>query len=291
MLQTLTQDTTFEEPASVGGMSFDYGGGTWNGPIDESDPYGSLLGIGAEFGVALENRASVSPRLGSGFTINLVDTRAGLASALDETGVFELATNAVTGVGKRVRHFGGWAPKMITNPLTYSKEVQLGTPTQSQGVDHYVIPVGDAYTSTGTTSTFPKAHRADIDLMRKRVLNRIIVRQLVQKRVAELAAHLDDEGVGISQRSVDCLFSFFTRSLDVLERPAISATDNGTLRAVWRVGREQVALHFITDSKVNFVFFHFLEGQMIREYGEVPLAGVEDLIKQKNLGRLLKHDR
>lgn len=292
MLQTLTQDTTFEEPASVGGVSFDHGGGTWNGPIDESDPYGSLFGIGTEFGTVLENRANVSSRSGSGFIITVVaDTRAGLGSALDEGDVFELATRAVIGVGKRVSHFGGWAPKTITTPLIFTHGAALGTPTQSQGADHYIIPVGDAYTSTGATSTVSKAPGSDFDMMRQRVLKRIIARQLVQKRIAELTAHLHEEGVDISRTSVDCLLSFVTRSSGGLVRPAISATDNGTLRAVWRVDREQVALHFITETKVNFVFFYLEDGNMKREYGEISLTEIDGVIKQKNLGRLLQHDR
>ncbi|ANK90631.1 hypothetical protein AMK01_CH01123 [Rhizobium sp. N6212] len=107
------------------------------------------------------------------------------------------------------------------------------------------------------------------------------------ERLQDLRDDAADDGIAIL---VDSLTDFLRFSLvnRVSVRPSLSIVDTGAIRAVWKnADREQIALHFKGSDVVNYVLFHLQEGAMLREFAQVNLSEVKDLIKQKQLWRLL----
>lgn len=140
------------------------------------------------------------------------------------------------------------------------------------------------------TSDLPKVFSKERSRVQRFFYSRRAVDLQIDARIEELRSHLMEEGTQLSSQSLEHLREF-VNAMGATVRPAITATDQGTLRAVWRKDREQVALHFIEKSKVNYVFFYLNGDEMVRDFGELTLSDIEDEINSRNLRRFLKHDR
>lgn len=140
------------------------------------------------------------------------------------------------------------------------------------------------------TSDLPKVLSNEYSRIQRFFYSRRVINLQIDARIEQLRSHLLEEGTQLSSQSLEHLREF-VENMGATLRPAITATDQGTLRAVWRKGREQVAIHFIEKSKVNYVFFYLNGDKMVRDFGEATLSDVENEINNRNLGRFLQHDR
>ncbi|MGO8466563.1 hypothetical protein AB9F45_18610 [Rhizobium leguminosarum] len=107
------------------------------------------------------------------------------------------------------------------------------------------------------------------------------------ERLIELRQDAVDDGI---EPLMDSWSDFLRFSLinRVSVRPSLSVVDTGAIRAVWKnADNEQVTLHFKGGNVINYVIFHLQEAGMQREFAQISFSDTADLIKQRQLWRLL----
>ena len=113
----------------------------------------------------------------------------------------------------------------------------------------------------------------------------------IGRRLAELAAIADDDGVGVSAESRKDLSRFLSTKSGV-KPPSLYLLDNGNLRAVWWNDRgEQLALQFRGGGEVQYVIFAKREdapGGMGRSSGRDGFHGIDRLIDAFDARRLMR---
>jgi hypothetical protein len=109
-------------------------------------------------------------------------------------------------------------------------------------------------------------------------------------RLAELQADAEDEGIAISEGSQRDLLRFLGTHLD-WRRPSLFLLDSGNFRALWRDGREQIALEFLGNQIIQYVMFRECIGapdDLASAHGQDSLQGIERLLSYFGVERLTK---
>ena len=109
-------------------------------------------------------------------------------------------------------------------------------------------------------------------------------------RLAELQADAEEEGIAISEGSQRDLLRFLGTHLD-WRRPSLFLLDSGNFRALWRSGREQIALQFLGNQMIQYVIFRECPGapdDLASSHGHDSFHGIEQLIPAFGVERLIR---
>lgn len=96
-------------------------------------------------------------------------------------------------------------------------------------------------------------------------------------RIAELERLSVEDGVSVSRSSVADFLCLTVAHR--LSRPALSVTDGGTLRAVWKGEAWQAGLHFLGAGQLNFVVTNSVYGEGGRNYGRSAVGPMRRYLK------------
>lgn len=155
--------------------------------------------------------------------------------------------------------------------------------TDSVGVSSWKVPLG---LHPIVHHKRPKAHthqaRAYIEE------NSLI--SILADRLFSLMADARSDGVEPLTQSLLDFFRFLVANR-VNVRPALSMTDAGAIRAVWKNSdKEQVALHFKGEDVVNYVIFHLNDKVMLRDFAQELTNKIPVILTEKDLWRLLRNE-
>lgn len=96
-------------------------------------------------------------------------------------------------------------------------------------------------------------------------------------RIGELEHLSAEDGVSVSRASVADFLCLTVAHR--LSRPALSITDGGTLRAVWKGDEWQVGLHFLGAGQLNFVVTNSVGGESGQNYGRSAVGPMRRYLK------------
>jgi hypothetical protein len=108
------------------------------------------------------------------------------------------------------------------------------------------------------------------------------INSTVEERIQELEALGREDNVEIKSSSQDDLLSFI-REHDA-RRPALSLTDRGLLRAVWKNRySEHPGLTFRGDGTVNYVLWYLQAGNIKRVHGHTFVEEVVSIMREEDV--------
>lgn len=96
-------------------------------------------------------------------------------------------------------------------------------------------------------------------------------------RIGELERLSAEDGVRVSRASAADFLCLAVAHR--LARPALSVTDGGTFRAVWKGEEWQAGLHFLGGGQINFVVTNSVGGKVDRNYGRSAMGPIRRYLK------------
>ena len=106
-------------------------------------------------------------------------------------------------------------------------------------------------------------------------------------RLVELKAIADDEGLPFSRLSYQSARRF-ALEMHLASLPSVFLVGNGNIRLVWENERsEQIALQFIDEDKVQFVFFQWADSQVEPIMGTRMISSIIGLINSLGLRHVM----